>query len=140
MNMTDRPDFEIDPATVNPATQTFFDADSAASIFGDNDSEFSARVETALAERIAEHNVLVALRSAAGLTQEQVAEAWGRAQPHVSRMERSAVTSASLRSLAGYVEALGGSMRLVFELRGARLEVPCTSETDPEPLGRVVGR
>lgn len=137
--MSDRPDFSIDFDEVDPAAQTFGRAEHAAEIFGD-DAEFAARVEAALAERVARHNVLVALRSAAGLTQEQLAEAWGRAQPHVSRLERSGVTSASLRSLAGYMEALGGSMRLVFELHGARVEVPCTADSAPEPIGRTVSR
>ncbi len=61
------------------------------------------------------------------LTQEQVAEAWGRAQRHVSRIERGDLTNVPLRSLAEYVDALGGSMCIVFELHGARIEVPCSS-------------
>ena len=74
--------------------------------------------------------MLVALRTAAGMTQEEVAETWGRAQPHVSRAERGELTNLPLRSLAAYVDALGGSMRVVFELHGARIEMPCSANGD----------
>jgi len=124
--MTQRSDFSADFDAIDPATERFGEADDFSAMVG-GDAAFEARVSELLEQRLAKHNVLVALRTAAGLTQEEVAEAWGRAQPHVSRIERSELTNVPLRSLASYLEALGGSMHVVFELRGARIEMPCSA-------------
>ena len=62
------------------------------------------------------------------------AEAWGRAQPHVSRLERLDLRVAQVNTIASYVDALGGSLHLSIELRGARFDVPMASgDADIEP-------
>jgi hypothetical protein len=136
---TKKTDFVIDFDRIDPATEVFAEADDFATII-DADGSLRARIAELLDERIAEHNVLVALRTAAGLTQQEVAEAWGRAQPHVSRAERGELANLPLRSLAAYVDALGGSMRVVFELHGARVEMACSASgslsVEPTPGGR----
>ena len=107
-------------------TVTFHGATAIDAAFGDDDPEFARRVAEGVAQRAADHNILAALRTAAGLSQEQVAEAWGRAQPHVSRIERSDLTRASLGTITEFVEALGGTLHLVAQLHGARVEFPLT--------------
>jgi hypothetical protein len=95
---------------------------------------FAAAVEAGLADREQTHNLLAALRMAAGITQEDAAEAWGRAQPHVSRLERLDLRVAQVNTIASYVNALGGSLHLSIELRGARFDVPIASaDADIEP-------
>lgn len=110
-------------------------ADDVTDLFPD-DSEFAARVAELYRQRILTHNVLAAVRAAAGITQEEVAAVWGRAQANVSRLEHSELASVQIRSVAGYLEALGASVRLVVELKGSRVEVPLS----PSTLGRVVAR
>jgi len=58
------------------------------------------------------------LRRQAGLTQEQVAERLGVSQSWVSQMENQ--TDIQLSTIVAYVAALGGTLRLVAALPGAR--------------------
>ena len=94
------------------------------------DEGFAAAVEAGLAERERTHNLLAALRLAAGITQDEAAAAWGRAQPHVSRLERLDLRVAQVNTIASYVTALGGSLHLTIELRGARFDLPITAENE----------
>jgi hypothetical protein len=94
---------------------------------------FSDAVEAGLADRQRTHNLLAALRLAAGITQDEAAAAWGRAQPHVSRLERLDLRVAQVNTIASYVNALGGSLHLTIELRGARFDVPIAPDAAIDP-------
>lgn len=65
------------------------------------------RVVTSLAE----------LRRAAGRTQVDIAEEWGRPQSKVSRLE-SDPTRAEIATLLGYVAAIGGHLTVEAEIDG----------------------
>lgn len=69
---------------------------------------------------------LVEARKQEGLTQEQVAAAMGVGQSRVSRIEKGDVSAAEVDTLARYVEALGGTLRLVADFgdRQVRLHTP----------------
>ena len=137
MNYDPNNPLEIDFDNVDPTTATFSDYDP---FDAENDPVFEARVQTLFAQREATHNILAALRTAAGLTQEQVADAWDRHQETVSRLERSDLMRASLRTIAEFVEALGGRLHLVAELRGARVELPIAYTVDTPVVEREVRR
>ena len=72
-------------------------------------AEIAARAEQLIAEEVALHH----LRKARKLTQERMAELLNVGQDSVSRIEnRSDLLLSTLRS---YVEAMGGSLKLVVE-------------------------
>lgn len=126
---TKKADFAVDFDDIDPSAGAFGEAEDFATMI-DADDKLRDRIAELLDQRVAGHNLLVALRTAAGMTQEEVADAWGRAQPHVSRAERGEFANLPLRSLAAYVDALGGSMRVVFEVRGAHVEMSCAANGD----------
>jgi DNA-binding XRE family transcriptional regulator len=64
------------------------------------------------AQLIAEEMSLRELRRAHKLTQERIAETLGIGQDQVSRLERSDLLLSTLR---GYVEAMGGGLKLIAE-------------------------
>ncbi len=59
---------------------------------------------------------LAELRHQTGMTQTQVAEAMGVSQARVSAMERGDVDTLTIASVRAYVDALGGTVRLVASL------------------------
>lgn len=63
------------------------------------------------------------IRIASGLTQVEIAQRWGRTQPQVVRIEKSDPSTAKLATIRSFVEALGGTCRLVVELNGESFEV-----------------
>jgi hypothetical protein len=70
--------------------------------------------------RVAAHQVvttLAELRRAVGHTQVQVAEAWGRPQPKVSRLEADPLR-AEVATLTEYVRAIGGHLAIEAEVDG----------------------
>ena len=71
------------------------------------------KVETRTTELITEEQSLRDLRRALTRTQERVAEDLGIGQEGVSRLEQR--SDLLISTLRGYVEALGGSLRLVAE-------------------------
>lgn len=71
------------------------------------------RVEARAQELIEEELTLRDLRQAQHLTQERMAELMGVEQENVSRLERRA--DLLLSTLASYVAAMGGRLRLVAE-------------------------
>jgi len=76
-------------------------------------AERRERVEARAKELTAEYLTLQDLRKAHELTQERMAELLGIKQENVSRLEkRSDLLISTLRS---YVEAMGGTLRLVAE-------------------------
>ncbi len=72
-----------------------------------------ARVEARAKELIAEEMTLRDLRKARALTQAKLARTLGIGQEHVSRLEQKA--DMLLSTLAGYVRAMGGDLRLLAE-------------------------
>jgi transcriptional regulator with XRE-family HTH domain len=55
------------------------------------------------------------LRRQAGITQAELAERLGVRQERVSAIERADPSAAEVRTLAGYVQALGGRLVLVAD-------------------------
>lgn len=72
-----------------------------------------ARVEARAREIIAEEQTLSDLRKALDLTQVKVGALLGIGQEHVSRLEQR--SDMLLSTLAGYVKAMGGDLKLVVE-------------------------
>jgi len=71
------------------------------------------RVEARTAELIEDEKSLCDLRRALALTQEKMAEELGIGQDGISRLEKR--SDLLISTLRGYVEAMGGKLRLVAE-------------------------
>jgi predicted transcriptional regulator len=67
---------------------------------------------------------LRALREAAGVTQEELAEKVGADQSQISRLERQGGGDARVSLLKRYVEALGGEIQIVATLQGKVVRLP----------------
>jgi predicted transcriptional regulator len=67
---------------------------------------------------------LRALREAAGVTQEELAEKVGADQSQISRLERQGGGDARVSLLKRYVEALGGEIQIVATFRGKVVRLP----------------
>src|SRR3546814_2055111 len=78
------------------------------------------KVEARAAELIAEEMSLQDLRKARKRTQVRVAKELGIKQENVSRIEKR--TDLLISTLSGYVEAMGGKLRLVAEFPNRRAE------------------
>jgi DNA-binding XRE family transcriptional regulator len=81
---------------------------------------------------IAEEKSLRELREAQKLTQVSMAKALGIGQDSVSRLEKR--TDLLLTTLRGYIEAMGGRLRLIVEFPGGEsvaLASLATTETKP---------
>jgi transcriptional regulator with XRE-family HTH domain len=88
-------------------------AQSLDEVLGAFTPEQRARVEARAQELIEEELTLRDLRQAQQLTQERMAELLGVEQENVSRIERRA--DLLLSTLASYVAAMGGKLRLIAE-------------------------
>ena len=75
-----------------------------------------AKAKARGAELIEQELTLRALRQAHDLTQERMAELLGVKQENISRMERRA--DLLLSTMASYVEAMGGKLKLIAEFPG----------------------
>ncbi|HLP88747.1 MAG TPA: XRE family transcriptional regulator [Nostocaceae cyanobacterium] len=75
--------------------------------------ERRARVEARSQELIAEYMTLQNIRKARKLTQESMAELLGIRQDSVSKLEKRA--DLLLSTLRGYIQAMGGELKLVAE-------------------------
>ncbi len=96
------------------------------------DPERRARIEQR--EQAIEAELTISkLREARGATQESVAERMNVTQSNVSHFERN--PNIFLRSLAGYVEALGGRLevRAVFPDQVVILVIPGAQQQLPDP-------
>ena len=71
------------------------------------------KVEARTAELIEDETSLCDLRRALALTQEKMAEELGIGQDGISRLEKR--SDLLISTLRGYVEAMGGKLRLVAE-------------------------
>ena len=107
-------------------------------------SRFSVEDRAAIEARaqvlIAEELTLRDLRKARDRTQKQVGVMLGIGQEHVSRLEQR--TDLLLSTLTGYVEAMGGTLRLIAEFPD-RAPVTITSLADvyeTAPVKRVSKR
>ena len=99
------------------------------------DPERRARIEQR-EQAIKAELTISQLREARGATQENVAERMNVTQSNVSHFERN--PNIFLRSLAGYVEALGGRLevRAVFPDQVVTLAVPGPQRQQPDPPHR----
>lgn len=66
---------------------------------------------------------LMEMRKRLGLTQAEIAERMHVRQERVSALERADITASELRTLAAYIEALGGRMEIIADFGGERLVV-----------------
>ncbi|MEV7427062.1 MULTISPECIES: helix-turn-helix domain-containing protein [unclassified Streptomyces] len=66
---------------------------------------------------------LAEIREEQSLTQTEVATAMGTTQSNVSRFERGELGRSELATIAAYVEALGGTLRLVADFGDRQLRV-----------------
>ena len=89
--------------------------------------ERRAKIAARAQELIAEELTLRDLRKAHDLTQSQIATMLGIGQDHVSRIEQR--TDMLLSTLASYVRAMGGSLKLVADFPG-RKQVALTGLAD----------
>lgn len=80
---------------------------------------------------------LAELRDHTGMTQTQVAKMMGVSQARVSAMERGDVDTLTVASVRAYVDALGGTVRIVASLDDTdvtlRLPAQATDEHPPAP-------
>lgn len=84
-------------------------------------------------DRVAEHRAkldaevrayrLAEIRKEQDLTQSEVAQIIGITQPNVSRLEKGELDSAALATIRAYVEALGGSLRMVADFGDRQLRI-----------------
>jgi transcriptional regulator with XRE-family HTH domain len=82
-------------------------------IMRDFSSERRAKIEKRASELINEHMTLQDIRKARQLTQERMAQILGIGQDSVSRLEKR--TDLHLSTLNNYINAMGGSLKLVAE-------------------------
>ncbi len=83
----------------------------------DDPGRRAAARDTRNARDIGHH--LAQMRKQQGLTQSQVATAMGVSQVRVSRMEHGDVEKMQVESIAAYVAAIGGHLRLVADFGAA---------------------
>ena len=98
----------------------FDDAESFLDEFFPGDA---SEVEASAAALVAGNRArtLAEQRTRVGLTQAQVAERMGVRQERVSAIERAEPGATEVRTLAGYVEALGGRLEIVADFGGKRV-------------------
>ena len=82
-------------------------------IMRDFSPERRAKIEKRASELINEHLTLTDIRKARQLTQERMAQILGIGQDSVSRLEKR--TDLHLSTLNNYINAMGGSLKLVAE-------------------------
>lgn len=94
--------------------------------------------EQGVAEARAEREAFVAgyrlaeLRGHTGMTQVQVAEAMGISQARVSAMERGDLATLTVATVRGYVDALGGHVRVVASLDDTDVTLQLPAEVPPQ--------
>ena len=93
-------------------------ARSLDQVMADLPPERRARIEARAAEMLAEIDSLQAVRKLAGKTQAQIAQALGKKQPSIQKMEKQADFYVS--TLRRFVEAAGGSVEIRVTLPGQK--------------------
>ena len=83
------------------------------------------RIRSGAARRAAAYRAarLVEMRKELGLTQVQMAERLHVRQERVSAIERGEVTKSEVGTVAAYIAALGGRLRLVADFDGVELQI-----------------
>ena len=76
-------------------------------------AERQQRIKDRSEELLQEHMALQELRKAMAFTQEQIAQELGMDQGNLSKLERR--TDLMLSTLRRYIEAMGGSLRIIAE-------------------------
>jgi transcriptional regulator with XRE-family HTH domain len=101
--------------------------------------ERRARIEAEADRLQAEYRTLKELRKARELTQVQLAEALGIRQATVAQMEKR--SDLLLSTLRGYVEAMGGELKLVVEFPDKpAVSLEGLGDADEPPrLGKKIG-
>jgi DNA-binding XRE family transcriptional regulator len=94
-------------------------------------AKIGARAEALIAEEVA----LQHLRKARRLTQQRMAQLLGIGQDSVSRIENR--SDLLLSTLKSYVEAMGGSLKLVVEFPDSTAVLSSLGETDNSPEAPV---
>jgi|SRR5262249_45430932 transcriptional regulator with XRE-family HTH domain len=89
-----------------------------------------AKVLARSREIISEEIVLQHLRKARKLTQENMAKLLGMRQDSVSKIERR--SDMLLSTFRSYIEAMGGSLRMIVEFPDAVVEVTKLGEADDD--------
>ena len=107
-------------------------AQSLADVLSAFTPEQRVRVEARAQELIEEELTLRALRQAHHLTQERVAALLGVEQENVSRIERRA--DLLLSTLASYVAAMGGKLRLIAEFPNRKPVAVVLGDLSASPL------
>ncbi len=103
-----------------PGARTFADAPSfLEEFFPGRADEFSAGAAALVAANRA--RTLAEQRIRLGLTQAQVAARMGVRQERVSAIERAEPGATEIRTLAGYVEALGGRLDIIADFGAERI-------------------
>lgn len=98
--------------------------------------EQRAKVAARSAQLIAEEKTYRLLRQAHSLTQERMADLLGVSQESVSRIERR--TDMLLSTLTSYIEAMGGTLKLVAEFPGkAPVTIQAITDLSDRPLAKV---
>jgi predicted XRE-type DNA-binding protein len=99
--------------------------DDAASFLGEFFPDRGDEVEAGAAALVARGRArtLAEQRTRLGLTQAQVAQRMGVRQERVSAIERAEPGSTEVRTLASYVEALGGRLEIVADLGDERVQL-----------------
>jgi len=89
------------------------------------DGEDRAEVESGARELVGLSRAyrLAEMRKRLGLTQADVAARMNVRQERVSAIERAMVDASELRTLAAYINALGGRLEIVADFGGERLVV-----------------
>ena len=107
-------------------------------IIGNLPAERRAGVTARAQQLIGEEMALQHVRKARRLTQKQMAKALNIGQDSISRLEsRSDLLISTLQS---YIEAMGGSLKLVVEFPDGRAvlsNLGATAEEKPNPASRV---
>ena len=97
------------------------------------------KIDARARQLIAEEKSLRELREAQKLTQESMAKALGIGQDSVSRLEKR--TDLLLTTLRGYIEAMGGRLRLIVEFPdGESVALASLAAMETKPPARRRGR
>ncbi len=132
--------------TIPEGNDTFSDEDYATSTERTKAARTSALEDPAVAKVVDEkldkirHRVetLSALRKARGLTQIQLSEELGLTQGEISRLERR--ENLHLATLARFIEATGGKLRIVATYNGEEVEVAIGELTETATAGNSNAR
>ena len=94
-----------------------------AEFFPDPDDRTQVEIGAQALVNLSRAHRLADMRKRLGLTQAEVADRMNVRQERVSAIERAKVDTSELRTLAAYINALGGRLEIVADFGGERLVV-----------------